>query len=92
MYYDKLVMNSINEISNILSKMNAEEINQFLAEMLTESELSVLSKRWRILNMLSEGITQREIAKELNVGLCKVTRGAKIMKSKDAIARKYLLK
>lgn len=92
MYYYGSVMNSIKQISNILSKMNSAEINQFLAEMLTESELSVLSKRWRILNMLSEGITQREIAKELNVSLCKVTRGAKIMKSKDAITNKYLIK
>lgn len=85
-------MNSIDEISSVLSKMNQAEINQFLAEILTESELSVLSKRWRILNMLSEGITQREIAKELNVSLCKVTRGAKIMKTKDSITNKYLSK
>ena len=56
-------MNSIEQISNIISKMNSAEIEQFLTEMLTESELSVLSKRWRILNMLSEGITQLEIAK-----------------------------
>lgn len=92
MYYYNFTMNSIDEISSVLSKMNQAEINQFLAEMLTESELSVLSKRWRILNMLSEGITQREIAKELNVGLCKVTRGAKIMKTKDSITNKYLSK
>ncbi|DAA96804.1 TPA: transcriptional regulator [Candidatus Gastranaerophilales bacterium HUM_9] len=92
MYYYNFIMNSIDEISSVLSKMNQAEINQFLAEMLTESELSVLSKRWRILNMLSEGITQREIAKELNVGLCKVTRGAKIMKTKDSITNKYLSK
>ena len=32
--------------------MNSAEIEQFLTDMLTESELSVLSKRWRILNML----------------------------------------
>ena len=72
--------------------MNSAEIEQFLTEMLTESELSVLSKRWRILNMLSEGITQREIAKELNVSLCKVTRGAKIIKLNNNIVNKYLIK
>ena len=85
-------MNSIEQISNIISKMNSAEIEQFLTEMLTESELSVLSKRWRILNMLSEGITQREIAKELNVSLCKVTRGAKIIKLNNNIVNKYLIK
>ena len=85
-------MNSIQQISNIISKMNSAESEQFLTEMLTESELSVLSKRWRILNMLSEGITQREIAKELNVSLCKVTRGAKIIKLNNNIVNKYLIK
>ncbi len=85
-------MNSIGQISNIISKMDSAEIEQFLTEMLTESELSVLSKRWRILNMLSEGITQREIAKELNVSLCKVTRGAKIIKLNNNIVNRYLIK
>ena len=85
-------MESIKQISKIISKMDEAEINKFLSEMLTESELSVLSKRWRILNMLSQGITQREIAKELQVSLCKVTRGAKIMKSQGTIVNKYLIK
>ena len=85
-------MNSIEQISNIISKMNSAEIEQFFTELLPESELSVLSKRWRILNMLSEGITQREIAKELNVSLCKVTRGAKIIKLNNNIVNKYLIK
>lgn len=85
-------MNCIKQISNIISKMDEVEINRFLSELLTESELSVLSKRWRILNMLSQGVTQREIAKELQVSLCKVTRGAKIVKRQDAIVTKYLIK
>lgn len=85
-------MDCIKQISNIISKMDEVEINMFLSELLTESELSVLSKRWRILNMLSQGVTQREIAKELQVSLCKVTRGAKIIKNQDAIVTKYLIK
>lgn len=85
-------MEYIEQVSKIMASMNATEINKFLSELLTESELSVLSKRWRILNMLSQGVTQREIAKELNVSLCKVTRGARILKEKDAIVTKYLIK
>lgn len=85
-------MDCIKQISKIVSQMDEVEINRFLSELLTESELSVLSKRWRILNMLSQGVTQREIAKELQVSLCKVTRGAKIIKKQDAIVTKYLIK
>ena len=61
-----------------------------MLEILTKSEVETLSKRWRILTMLKEGYTQREIAQELNVSLCKVTRGSKILKDKNAIITKYL--
>ena len=85
------MMNEIREIAELLAKMDsADEIFAFLKEMLTESELSVLSKRWRILKLLSEGKTQRDIAKELSVSLCKVTRGSKICKSKNAIVNKLI--
>ena len=86
-------MKKIHEISNILSKINSkEEINLFLNELLTESEIDALSKRWRILSMLKQGIPQRDIAKELNVSLCKITRGSKILKQKDSVIRKHLIK
>ena len=84
-------MNSIERISNIISNMNRAEVYNFLLELLTESELADLSKRWRILELLHQGVTQRDIAKELNVSLCKVTRGARIVKTKDAIVNKYLI-
>ena len=84
-------MNEIKAIAELLSKMDsADEISEFLKELLTESELSVLSKRWRILELLIEGKTQRDIAKELSVSLCNVTRGSKICKSPDTIVNKYL--
>lgn len=84
-------MDNIEELSEIMCKMNEEkDLRQFLLEILTESELADLSKRWRIIKMLNSGYAQREIAKELNVSLCKVTRGAKILKNKNAIVKKYL--
>lgn len=84
-------MSEINEISEILSKIkNKEDIVLFLNELFTGSELEDLSKRWRILKMLNAGETQRDIAKELGVGLCKVTRGAKVLKDNNAVTRKYL--
>ena len=47
--------------------------------------------RW-ILKMLKSGNSQREIAKELHVSLCKITRGAAILKDKNAITNKILIK
>ena len=86
-------MNEINEIANIILKLkNKEEIATFLTELLTETEISTLSKRWRILKMLLAGFTQRDISKELQVSLCKVTRGAKVLKNKNSVIIKYLRK
>lgn len=83
----------MNEIIEVLSKLKTTcEIDSFLNEILTEKEINTLSKRWRILKMLACGDTQRDIAKKLNVSLCKITRGAKILKNKKAIVTKYLIK
>lgn len=83
----------LKELACIIKKIKTDkEVSDFFKELLTESELETLSKRWRILNMLKEGYTQREIAKELQVSLCKVTRGAKIIKDKNSVLTKYLVK
>ncbi len=77
----------------ILTKLKSEkEIEMFFSEIFTKSELDTLSKRWRIMEQLALGDTQRDIAQKLNVSLCKVTRGAKILKNNNAISTKYLNK
>ena len=86
-------MNTIKEISGIINKMDSvEKVNNFLLEILTESEVETLSKRWRIVKMLLNGKTQREISKELNVSLCNVTRGSKILKNDKSVIKNYLKK
>lgn len=86
-------MNEIKQISSFLFHLqNEDEIECLLQELLTNSEINVLSKRWRILEMLNKKIPQREIAKELKVSLCKVTRGAKLLKNKDTVIHKYFNK
>ncbi len=84
-------MNSIQEISKLINNINSDvDVFNFLTEILTPAEVETLSKRWRILKMLSDGRTQRDIAKELNVSLCKVTRGSRILKDKNAIVSKLI--
>ena len=86
-------MKYIKKLSKLVKDLHTEaEIEIFFKELLTESEIETLSKRWRILELLTKGLTQREIAKELQVSLCKVTRGAKIIKNKDSVITKYLIK
>ena len=80
-------------IIEILYKLKSKkEIENFLSEIFTKNELQTLEKRWRIMELLVQGKTQREIASDLNVSLCKVTRGAKILKNKKAVTTKFLNK
>jgi len=83
----------MNTIFEILQNLKSQkEIESFFKEIFTKSELEDLVKRWRIMELLAQGKTQREIASNLNVSLCKVTRGAKILKNKNAITTKFLIK
>ena len=73
-------MQNLHEISKLVKNLHSEiEVETFFKELLTESEIETLSKRWCILNKLNLGFTQREIAK-----------GAKILKNKDSVLAKYL--
>ena len=86
-------MSELKELSELISNLKTpKEVLLFLNEILTENEISTLSKRWRILNMLNKGFSQRAIAHDLSVSLCKITRGAKILKNKNAITTKFLTK
>ena len=86
-------MQNLQEISKLVKNLHTEvEIENFFKELLTESEIETLSKRWRILEMLAQGNTQRDTAKELQVSLCKVTRGAKILKDRESVLAKYFIR
>ncbi len=87
------INNEITEIASTLAELNeVNQIRNFIIELLTKSEAETLSKRWRILKLLKEGKTQRDIAKELQVSLCKVTRGSQILKNRKSIVAKCLTK
>jgi TrpR family trp operon transcriptional repressor len=64
-----------------------EVMKKFFSELFTPAELDDLAKRWQLMIELAEGSTQREIAKKLRISLCKITRGAKILKDENSITR-----
>jgi TrpR family transcriptional regulator, trp operon repressor len=66
------------------------DMERFLGEVLTPAELRDLGLRWELMGKLSSGISQRQIAAELGISLCKITRGAKILKDMQSISRKFL--
>ena len=86
-------VSQLQKISKAVKNLHTEiEIEAFFKELLTDSEIKTLSKRWCILEMLEQGCTQREIAKDLQVSLCKVTRGSRILKNNKSVLAKCLIK
>ena len=66
------------------------EMETFLAELLTPNELHDLVLRWELLELLERGVSQRQVAAALGVSLCKITRGAKILKRTGSVSARVL--
>ena len=74
----------------LVSITSAKEMRSFLRELLTPGEVRDITLRWRLLEQLAEGVTQRRIAEELKISLCKITRGSRILKQKGAVTARVL--
>ncbi|MBN1980564.1 MAG: hypothetical protein JW795_03475 [Chitinivibrionales bacterium] len=84
-------MADMTELVEVFCKITQpEEMIRFFDEIFTQSERSDLTLRWQLLKMLHEEIPQRTIAQQLQISLCKITRGAKYIKDANSITRKYL--
>ena len=84
-------MDNIKQICTFLADTNdPETIIRFLQEMFTPAEIQDLDSRWEIVKRLHRGDTQRSIAKELHLGLCKITRGSKELKKPDSIIKNII--
>lgn len=53
-----------------------KEAQLLLSDLLTPQERESLVERWQEIQLLAKGITQREVAKKLNISISKVTRGS----------------
>jgi TrpR family trp operon transcriptional repressor len=85
------IMQSYKELVKAFSVIdNERDMEKFLAEILTESELEALIFRWRLMKDLYHGETQRHIAEKHRISLCKITRGSKIIKNPESITVKIL--
>ena len=84
-------MSGFDEVCGILCRIRQSgQMKCFLEEILTPAERKDLALRWQLMQMLQEGIPQRQIAAELGISLCKITRGAKILKNTQSVSKRYL--
>ena len=79
------------ELIDIFTRTNdRREMEVLFREIFTPSEIATLTLRWELLKDLYEGKTQRKIAAEHKISLCKITRGSKILKSPGSYIKKVL--
>ena len=84
-------MENIKDIARVLSKIDDQElIEEFLSSILTKKELEDLSSRWELVKLLDKGISQRKIAKDLHLSLCKITRGSKELKKENSALKRII--
>ncbi|MFA5468069.1 MAG: Trp family transcriptional regulator [Sphaerochaetaceae bacterium] len=84
-------MNDLAELVKIFSQTKDQEAMQKLfEELFTQREKYDFALRWRLMKELQRGKTQRDIASELGISLCKITRGSKILKQEGSQFRKIL--
>ena len=82
---------SLADICSVLCSISdPAQMQEFLTEILTPSECRDLALRWELMRRLKAGIPQRQIAKDLHISLCKITRGAKILKQEHSVSNHYL--
>lgn len=75
-YLDQLV-------NHLLGQESAQQMESVLRDLLTGSELTDVANRLQIIEMLKQGIPQRQIADKLGVGIATVTRGSNHLKRGD---------
>ncbi|MBD3180563.1 MAG: transcriptional regulator [Candidatus Latescibacteria bacterium] len=84
-------MSSTRELAEAFCFINKPSVmSKFFSEIFTPAEIDDFVLRWRLMKMLRQGIPQREIASELGISLCKITRGSKILKTKNSVTERIM--
>jgi len=69
-------------VDHLLAQDSAAALEKALGDLLTASELDDVARRLQIIEMLAEGIPQRQIAERLGVGIATVSRGSNVLKKR----------
>jgi len=76
---------SLREIACVLAETrDAKYILHFLHSLLTPNEIHEIASRWELVKLLDQGYSQRQIAQQLGLSLCKITRGSRELKRQDS--------
>ena len=82
---------NLSEIIELFSSTtDKREMRSLFEDVFTDAEREDIAKRWYIFKELYKGTPQRRIAKDMEVSLCKITRGSKTLKRDDSVIKRVL--
>ena len=68
-------MATATQLAHALVELNgAQEVNHFLSDLLTPQERAAIEDRWLVAQLVSRGLTYREIAEQTGVSTATITR------------------
>jgi TrpR family trp operon transcriptional repressor len=84
-------LEALDQISGILARIEDRKlIRDFLICILTKYEIKEIAGRWELVKLLYDGMSQRRIAEQLGMSLCKITRGSKELKKRGSAFKTVL--
>lgn len=84
-------MQALDQIAGIMARIGDRKlIREFLICILTKYEVKEIAGRWELVKLLYDGMSQRRIAEQLGMSLCKITRGSKELKKRDSAFKTVL--
>jgi len=88
-----MLKRNLKELADALANIEDRDLMaRLLRELLTPSEIETIGLRWELVKRLEQGIPQREIARELGISLCKITRGSRELKKPGSALKKVIRK
>lgn len=88
---DESKTDAVKEICTLLAKVDDPDlIYDFFGCLFTPAERKDFANRWHLVKELSNGVTQREIAKKYRMSLCNITRGSRELKKDNSAFKKFL--
>jgi TrpR family trp operon transcriptional repressor len=84
-------MPEIDEIAKVFCRIDDIQVmKEFFDEIFTPAERRDFALRWELMKLIRQGMPQRQIASKLRISLCKITRGAKIVKNQDSVTNQIM--
>ncbi|MFP4562354.1 MAG: Trp family transcriptional regulator [Spirochaetia bacterium] len=85
------IENAFDEMASVLAYVRDKKlIKDFLMCLLTENEMDEIIARWALVKLIDRGMSQRRIASELGLSLCKITRGSKELKKRNSAFKRFI--